>query len=71
MACKTSCKLCPHLVISDAVTFANDTLTINIPAGSYAAGENIVWSLLRLCRTRPPSTPLWSLPSVQALPHTL
>lgn len=39
MACKTSCRLCPHLVISDAVTFANDTLTINIPAGSYAAGE--------------------------------
>ena len=31
MACKTSCKLCPHLVISQAVTFANDTLTINAP----------------------------------------
>lgn len=39
MACKTSCKLCPHLVLSQSVTFANDTLTINIPAGSYAAGE--------------------------------
>ena len=39
MACKTSCKLCPHLVISQAVTFADDTLTINIPAGSYAAVE--------------------------------
>ena len=39
MACKTSCRLCPHLVISDAVTFANDTLTINIPAGAYQNGE--------------------------------
>lgn len=39
MACKTSCRLCPHLVISNAVTFANDTLTINIPAGSYQNGE--------------------------------
>ena len=39
MACKTSCKLCPHLVISNAATFANDTLTINIPAGSYQNGE--------------------------------
>ena len=39
MACKTSCKLCPHLVISQAVTFADDTLTINIPAGAYQNGE--------------------------------
>ncbi len=31
MACKTSCKLCPHLVISQAVTFADDTLTIKHP----------------------------------------
>lgn len=39
MACKTSCRLCNRLIISQAVTFADDTLTINIPAGSYAAGE--------------------------------
>lgn len=39
MACKTSCRLCPHLVISQAVTFADDTLTINIPAGAYQNGE--------------------------------
>ena len=39
MACKTSCKLCPHLVLSQSVTFANDTLTINIPAGAYQNGE--------------------------------
>lgn len=30
-----NCKLCPRLVISQAVTFAADTLTVNIPAGSY------------------------------------
>ena len=33
------CKLCRRLVISEAVTFADGTLTINIPAGSYNAGE--------------------------------
>ena len=30
-----NCKLCDRLVISQDVTFAADTLTINIPAGSY------------------------------------
>ena len=38
MACKTVCRLCDRLVISQAVTFAADTLTINIPAGSYDDG---------------------------------
>ena len=32
-------RLCPRFIISQAVTFANDTLTINLPAGSYANGE--------------------------------
>lgn len=36
--CKNTCKLCERLVISESVTFANDTLTVNIPAGSYADG---------------------------------
>ena len=35
MACKTSCQLCKRLVISQAVTFADGVLTINIPAGTY------------------------------------
>ena len=35
MSCKNVCRLCENLVISQAVTFATDTLTINIPAGSY------------------------------------
>lgn len=33
------CGICPRLVIPAAVTFAADTLTINIPAGSYADGK--------------------------------
>lgn len=35
MSCKNVCKLCERLVISQAVTFADGTLTINLPAGSY------------------------------------
>ena len=38
MACKNVCTLCERLVISQAVTFADGTLTINLPAGSYANG---------------------------------
>lgn len=32
------CKLCDRLVISQSVTFAAGTLTINLPAGSYRNG---------------------------------
>lgn len=35
MSCPTSKCLCENLIISQSVTFAADTLTINIPAGSY------------------------------------
>ncbi len=35
MSCKPICKLCNRLVISNAVTFADGTLTINLPEGSY------------------------------------
>lgn len=35
MACENVCKLCSRLVISQAVAFADGTLTINLPAGSY------------------------------------
>lgn len=31
-------RLCRRLVLSQAVTFADGTLTINLPAGSYANG---------------------------------
>lgn len=33
---KYVCKLCDRLIISQAVTFAGGTLTINLPAGSYS-----------------------------------
>lgn len=36
MSCNNSCRLCDRLIISQAVTFAADTLTINLPAGSYS-----------------------------------
>ena len=39
MACKNVCKLCDRLIISQAVTFADGTLTINLPAGSYQNGQ--------------------------------
>lgn len=32
-------RLCPRFIISQAVTFADGTLTVNLPAGSYANGE--------------------------------
>ena len=38
MSCNNSKRLCRNLVISTAVTFADDTLTINIPAGTYGNG---------------------------------
>lgn len=38
MACKSVCKLCDKLVISQAVTFAGGVLTINLPAGTYNNG---------------------------------
>lgn len=37
MACGISC-LCNHVVISQSVTFADDTLLIDLPAGSYENG---------------------------------
>lgn len=38
MACKPVCKLCDRLIISQAITFADGTLTVNLPAGSYGNG---------------------------------
>lgn len=36
---KYVCKLCDRLILSQAVTFADGTLTINLPAGTYNRGE--------------------------------
>lgn len=38
MSCKPVCKLCDRLILSQAITFAAGTLTINLPAGSYSNG---------------------------------
>ena len=38
MGCKNVCRICDRLRISEAVTFADGTLTINLPAGSYVNG---------------------------------
>lgn len=38
MACKNICRICDRLIISQAVTFAGGTLTINLPEGSYGDG---------------------------------
>lgn len=38
MACKNICKLCHRFVISQAVTYADGVLTVNLPAGSYQNG---------------------------------
>lgn len=39
MPCKSVCKLCKRLVISQSVTYADGVLTINLPSGSYNNGE--------------------------------
>lgn len=39
MPCKSVCKLCPRLIISQTVTFADGNLLVNLPAGSYQAGQ--------------------------------
>ena len=39
MSCRSVCRLCDRLVLSQAVTFAGGTLTINLPAGSYNNGQ--------------------------------
>ena len=38
MSCKNVCKLCNHLVISQAVAFTGGNLVITLPAGSYFNG---------------------------------
>ena len=39
MACSNIGCLCNHLVFSQSVSFTDNTLTVNIPAGSYENGE--------------------------------
>lgn len=39
--CNRNCQLCKNLVFSQGITFADGTLTINLPAGSYDAGQHV------------------------------
>ena len=39
MSCNNICTLCMRMIFSQEVTFADGTLTINLPAGSYNNGE--------------------------------
>lgn len=39
MSCKSVCKLCDRLVVSESVTYDTGILTVTIPAGSYQNGE--------------------------------
>lgn len=39
MACKPICRICPHYVPAQSITYASGVLTINIPAGTYNSGE--------------------------------
>lgn len=39
MTCKETCKLCPHLIISQSVDFTDGNLVINLPAGTYNNGR--------------------------------
>lgn len=39
MSCKSVCQLCKRLILSQAITFADNTLVINLPNGNYTNGE--------------------------------
>lgn len=39
MACKNNCKLCKRIIVSQAVTFAANTVIVNLPAGGYDNDE--------------------------------
>lgn len=43
MACKTSCQLCPRLVLTTGVTFdaTSNTLNLSIPETSYRNGDKV------------------------------
>ena len=39
MACKSVCQVCKKLVISQAINFTDNTLIVDLPAGSYQDGH--------------------------------
>ena len=65
MACKPVCRLCPRLVISQAVTFSGGNLIVNLPAGSYLNGEKYCIVIAQAI----PSTTTINAPVVLSLIH--
>lgn len=52
--CRNSCKMCENLVLSAGITFADGTLTIDLPAdGDYSNGKELC---LVLAQTIPAET---------------
>lgn len=41
MACKNVCRLCDNFIISQAVTFSDGNLIIDLPAGSYSNNKKV------------------------------
>lgn len=39
MSCKPVCQLCSKLILSQAITFADGNVVVNLPDGSYSNGE--------------------------------
>ena len=39
MSCKPVCQLCSKLILSQAITFADGNVVVNLPDGSYTNGE--------------------------------
>lgn len=39
MSCKPVCQLCKRLILSQAITFADGNVIVNLPDGSYTNGE--------------------------------
>lgn len=58
MACKTSCKLCEKLVISQAVTFTGGNVVVNLPAGSYGNGCKYCIVIAQAIPLAPTNTPV-------------
>jgi hypothetical protein len=53
MACQNVCRLCPKLIISNTINFADGNLVINLPAGAYRNGEKYC---IILAQAIPPET---------------
>lgn len=51
--CNNNCKLCDNVVISQSITFTDDTLIVNLPSGNYS--NNSIYCII-LAQTIPTDT---------------